>query len=132
MEKHYLWLEYEKNNIFGKLTKYELRIEENKLMGDLNELLMNEFGLSYSQFKALLSEGFLQFEYEDLITRYHDDLLEMYEWEIEEDHKEQLQEEKWYHGLKDEYEEFFCRIGCYFGGDAVGGMCGKEGIGTGI
>lgn len=109
MEKRYLWLEYEKNNIFGKLTKYELRIEENKLMGDLNELLMNEFGLSYSQFKTLLSEGFLQFDYEDLITRYHDDLLEIYEWEIEEDHEEQLEEEKWYHGLEDE-EEIYCEF----------------------
>lgn len=111
MEKEYLWIEYERKNIFGKLTKYELKIERNKLCGDLNELLMNEFGLSNSQFKAMISEGFLHFEYEDLIDRYHEDLLEMYEWGIEEDHKEQLEEEKWYHGLEDEpEEEIYCEF----------------------
>lgn len=104
METRYLWLEYGKKNIFGKLTKYELRLEKNKLCGELNELLMNEFGLSYTQFTNLIRDGFLQFEYEDLIERYHEDLLEMYEWEIEEDHKEQLEEEKWYHGLNEEDE----------------------------
>ena len=110
MKTEYLWIEYERENIFGKLTKYELKVERNKLCGDLNELLMSEFKLSYSQFKTLLSEGFLQFDYDDLIQRYHEDLLEMYEWEIEEDHKEQLEEERWYYGEENEEEEIYCEF----------------------
>jgi hypothetical protein len=107
MEKEYLWIEYEKKNIFGKLTKYELKVERNKLCGDLNELLMNEFGINYQQFKAMLSEGFLSFEYEDLIERYHEDLLLMYEEDIEEDYEKQLEEEKWYYDMDDEDEEYY-------------------------
>lgn len=111
MKTEYLWIEYERENIFGKLTKYELKVERNKLCGDLNELLMSEFKLSYSQFKTLLSEGFLQFDYDDLITRYHEDLLEMYEWEIEEDYQEQLKEEHWYYDEDEEdEEEIYCEF----------------------
>jgi hypothetical protein len=110
MEKEYLWFEYEGKNIFGKLTKYELKVERNKLCGDLNELLMNEFGINYQQFKAMLSEGFLSFEYEDLIERYHEDLLEIYEWEIEQDYQEQLKEEHWYYDEDDEDEEIYCEF----------------------
>ena len=111
MKTEYLWIEYEKENIFGKLTKYELKVERNKLCGDLNELLMSEFGINYQQFKAMISEGFLQFEYDDLIQRYHEDLLEMYEWEIEEDYQEQLKEERWYYDEDEEdEEEIYCEF----------------------
>ena len=102
MEKEYLWIEYERKNIFGKLKKYELRVNANKLMGELNEMLMLEFGINKEQFKSLISEGFLSFTYEELIERYHEELLEMYSWEINEAYKEELEEEKEYY---DAYEE---------------------------
>jgi hypothetical protein len=91
-----MWLPYKRLNIKGVLTEYELRIEENYMMGVLNDMFIKEFSITESQFKNLISEGFLDFEYDDLITRYHEDLLEFFEDYIEDDYKEQLEEEKWY------------------------------------
>jgi hypothetical protein len=105
MEKEYLWIEYERTNILGKLTKYDLRVNANQLMGDLNELFMEEFGINNSQFKELINEGFLNFTYDDLITRYHEDLLAMYEEDIEADYQENLESEKEYYNT---YEEEYC------------------------
>ena len=105
MEKQYLWIEYERENIFGKLTKYDLRVDANQLMGYLNELFMQEFGINRVQFKELINEGFLNFTYDDLIERYHEDLLAMYEEDIEVDYQDNLESEKEYYNT---YEEEYC------------------------
>jgi hypothetical protein len=106
--KEYLFLPYERENIKGKLTKYELMIERNELLGHINDLFMQEFNLSYQAFKNLINEGFLVFNDADaLIARYKEDLLEMYEEYIEEDYKEQLEEERWYYDMDDEDEEYY-------------------------
>lgn len=101
METEYLWIEYKKPNIFGQKTNYNLRVKENELLGVLNNLFMGEFGINYTQFKTLINEGFLKIDADELIERYHKDLLVIYSWEIEQDYQGQLEEEREYHELEE-------------------------------
>lgn len=106
--KTYLYLPYERDNIKGELTKYELMIEENELLGYINDLFKEDYGLSNQQFNNLINDGFLVFgDVDELIAIYKEDLLEMYEEEINEDYKEQLEEERWYYDMDDEDEEYY-------------------------
>jgi hypothetical protein len=106
--KEYLFLPYKRKNIKGELTKYEVMVERNELLGHINYLFMQEFNLSYQSFEKLINEGFLIFnDADELIARYKEDLLEMCTEEIEEDHKEQLEEERWYYDMDDEDEEYY-------------------------
>ena len=111
MEMEYLWIEYKKPNILGQETNNELRVKKNEFLGVLYDLFMGEFGINYNQFKGLLNEGFLKFDNDTLVERYHEDLLEIYSWEIEEDYKEQLEEEREYHNLeeREHYSEYKAR-----------------------
>ena len=103
--KEYECLTYERPNIKGRLTKYELLVGKNEFFGCINDLFIEEFELSNDQFKRLLSNGFLNFDYDDLKDRYKQDLLCMYEEDIEEDYQEQLADERWYYGVTNNDEE---------------------------
>ena len=106
--KTYLYLPYKRENIKGELTKYELMIEENELLGYINDLFKEDYGLSNQQFKSIINDGFLVFDdVEKLIDTYHEHLLEIYADDIEEDYEEQLQEEKWYYGIENDDEEYY-------------------------